>query len=123
MGMNIADKLSLRELWDQSPESTDYVSERLLTKLPGDIQLFIRHAVSSDTRISKAVWLRMHGEIRLKNWLPFVAEQVISWERGMIWAATVKMYGIPVKGSDRVIDGEGMLKWKLLEKKKEFRLT
>jgi hypothetical protein len=55
----------------------------------------------------------MRGEIKLQRWLPFNAEQVICRSRGMIWQATVWMNGIPVKGFDRVIDGEGSMQWKL----------
>ena len=32
----------------------------------------------------------------------------------MIWGATVRMYGLPVRGSDRFLDGEGAMRWKLL---------
>jgi hypothetical protein len=56
----------------------------------------------------------MHGEINLQRWLPFAAEQVISRDRGMLWRASVRMHGLPVKGFDRVIDGQGVLRWKIL---------
>jgi hypothetical protein len=56
----------------------------------------------------------MHGEIKLRRWLPFQAEQVIYWKRGMIWQATVRMYGLPIRGSDRLLDGTGAMQWKLL---------
>jgi hypothetical protein len=32
----------------------------------------------------------------------------------MIWRATVRMNGIPIEGYDRLIDGEGSMRWKLL---------
>ena len=56
----------------------------------------------------------MHGEIKLQRWLPFTAEEVIRWDRGMIWSATVLKNGIPIRGSDRIVDGEGSMQWKLL---------
>jgi hypothetical protein len=56
----------------------------------------------------------MHGEIRLQRWFPFRAEEVIQRGRGMIWCATVRMYGLPVRGSDRFLDGDGAMRWKLL---------
>ncbi len=31
----------------------------------------------------------------------------------MIWRATVRLHGIPIRGSDRLIDGEGAMGWKL----------
>jgi hypothetical protein len=57
----------------------------------------------------------MEGDIKLNdNWLSFKAEQVIVWERGFIWQASVKMFGLPVRGSDRLVDGQGAMRWKLL---------
>jgi hypothetical protein len=35
----------------------------------------------------------MYGEIKLKKWIPFKAEQVICWEHGLIWSATAWMNG------------------------------
>jgi hypothetical protein len=50
----------------------------------------------------------MHGEIKLKKWIPFTAEQVICWEHGLIWSATAWMKSfLPIVGSDRIIDGSG----------------
>jgi len=45
-------------------------------------------------------------EIKLMSWLPLTAEQVISWPRGMIWRATVRFYGLPITGFDRIVDGD-----------------
>lgn len=55
----------------------------------------------------------MHGEIKLQRWLPFTAEQVIVWDRAFIWSATVCMFGMPIRGSDRLVDGEGAMRWRL----------
>jgi hypothetical protein len=55
----------------------------------------------------------MHGEIKLGRWLPFTAEQVISRDRGMIWSARVRMFGLPIRGSDRLVDGRGSMRWRL----------
>jgi hypothetical protein len=55
----------------------------------------------------------MHGEIKLQNWLPFTAEEVIAWGRGFIWSATVRMFGMPIRGSDRLVDGKGSMHWGL----------
>jgi hypothetical protein len=56
----------------------------------------------------------MHGEIKLKRWLPFSAEQVLRRDGGMIWRATVRMHGMLVRGFDRLVDGKGAMRWKLL---------
>lgn len=56
----------------------------------------------------------MHGEIKLNRWFPFSAEQIIRWNQGMIWRATVRMWGLPVRGFDRLINGEGEMRWTIL---------
>jgi len=62
-----------------------------------------------------AVRLKMHGSIRLKDaWLPFTGEQVNRWDRGFVWQAKVMMHHLPILGSDRWLDGEGSMRWKLL---------
>jgi hypothetical protein len=53
----------------------------------------------------------MHGEIKLKGWYPFSAEQVIHWDRGMIWQATIRVHGIPICGSDSLINSQGASRW------------
>ena len=55
----------------------------------------------------------MHGEIKLKCWYPFSAEQVICWRRGFIWQAAVRMGALTIRGSDRYVDGYGAMRWKL----------
>ena len=57
----------------------------------------------------------MHGDIKLGRWLPFRAEQVIHADRGFVWAATVPLCGMPlIRGFDRLVDGTGEMRWKLL---------
>ncbi|MCA8979635.1 MAG: hypothetical protein KDC14_06380 [Planctomycetes bacterium] len=56
----------------------------------------------------------MHGEIRLgARWDRFEGEQVIRAGRGFVWRASIRMRGMRVSGSDRWIDGAGLLSWKL----------
>ena len=56
----------------------------------------------------------MHGTIKLERWRPFQAEEVIHSERGMVWNARTRMGGIPVRGTDRFLDGAGAMRWTLL---------
>ena len=56
----------------------------------------------------------MHGEIKLKRWLRYSAEQVICRGRGFIWRATVWMGIVPITGSDRLLNGEGAMRWNIL---------
>ncbi|NOZ01440.1 MAG: hypothetical protein GXP54_06070 [Deltaproteobacteria bacterium] len=57
----------------------------------------------------------MSGTIKLDpGWCEFVAEQVIRWDRGFVWSARAKVNGLPVVGFDRLVDGHGAMRWKLL---------
>lgn len=56
----------------------------------------------------------MRGEIRLKGWYPFTAEQVIRTDGEMLWRATVRLHGLPIRGFDCLHQGNGQLEWKLL---------
>jgi len=42
----------------------------------------------------------MHGEIWLKGWNAFEAQEVIHWGRGFMWRATVRMRWAFVRGGD-----------------------
>jgi hypothetical protein len=55
----------------------------------------------------------MHGEIKLKSWCTFSAEEVISWGSGMLWQATVHMHRLSIRGGDSFFDGQGAMRWKL----------
>lgn len=110
----MASAVTLNELWDSSPEGKQRFRAETLAGLPEVAQRYLSHAIAPDTKLARAVRLRMHGEIKLNQWLPFQAEQVIVWERGMIWQANVRMNGLPIRGSDRLIDGQGRMAWKLL---------
>ncbi|MFN0105955.1 MAG: DUF6920 family protein [Bryobacteraceae bacterium] len=65
-------------------------------------------------RAPRAVRMQMHGEIKIGRWFPFHAEQVLASNDGMIWAAQVRMFGLPVIGADRFVNGEGSMSWNLL---------
>ena len=72
-----------------------------LSHLPAAAKRYLEHAIAPGAKIASAVRLKMHGEIKLKQWIPFTAEQVICWEHGLIWSATAWMNGfLPIVGSD-----------------------
>lgn len=104
------------ELWDEGEAApADRFDPARLVSLPEPARRYLTHAVAPGSLIATAVRLRMHGEIKVKDdWLPFEADQVIRWKRGFVWRARTKMKGLPVTGSDRWIDGEGSMRWKLL---------
>ena len=84
----------------------------MVRKLPEAAQRYLGHAMAAGVPLASAVRLRMHGQIKLKGWYPFSAEQVIRWDRGMIWHAAVQIHGIPLRGGDCFLDGQGAMRWK-----------
>ncbi|WP_310482332.1 DUF6920 family protein [Chamaesiphon sp. VAR_48_metabat_403] len=107
--------ISLNALWDSATPTELVFSPDKLAHLPELAKRYLEHAIAPGTKIASAVRLKMHGEIKLKNWIPFTAEQVICWEHGLIWSATAWMNGfLPIVGSDCIIDGIGGMQWKLL---------
>ena len=74
----------------------------MLAGLPGTARRYLEHAIVAGTPLASAVRLHMHGEIKLGRWLRFTAEEVISWPRGMVWRATVRVRGVPISGWDRL---------------------
>src|SRR3569832_2382335 len=84
-----------------------------IAHLPLGARRYLTHAIVPNTPLANAVRLRMHGEIKLRGWYPFAAEQVIRWDRGMIWRATVRVHGLAIRGGDSFLDGEGAMCWRL----------
>lgn len=105
--------VSVEGLWDSAPLGERVLRAADLSLLPEGARRYLEHAIAPGTKLARAVRLRMHGEIKLKRWLPFTAEQVIVWQSGFIWSATVRMFGMPIRGSDRLVHGEGAMRWKL----------
>ena len=105
---------ALEALWNDSPSCKRTFAPEQLVLLPPAARRYLEHALARGTPLASAVRLRMHGEIKLKRWFPFTAEQVIAWDRGMVWSADARVYGLPVTGFDRLIDHEGAMQWKLL---------
>lgn len=101
------------ELWNSTPASQSYFDPSHVSEVPRAARRYLEHAIAGGTLLAGVVRLRMHGEIKLKRWFPFAAEEMIQWDRGMIWRATVRMYGISMSGGDSLVDGHGAMHWKL----------
>ncbi len=111
----MAKQVSLNTLWNSTTSQDRGFYLEDYTHLPEAARRYLGHAIAPGTKLASAVRLQMHGEIKLKEWIPFKAAQVICWERGLIWSATAWMNGfLPIVGSDRIIDGIGAMQWKLL---------
>ena len=108
-------QISLDTLWDSATSQARVFHLDDYTRLPETARLYLEHAIAPETQLASAVRLKMHGEIKLKKWIPFKAEQVICWRHGLIWSATAWMNDfLPIVGSDRIIDGIGAMQWKIL---------
>lgn len=110
----MSDRLNVSELWDSAPSGDPPERGAELAALPEPARRYLDHAIGPEAEPVRAVRVRMEGQIKLNDWLPFTAEQVIDWRRGFIWQASVKMMGLPIRGSDRLVDGYGAMRWKLL---------
>jgi hypothetical protein len=84
-----------------------------ITGLPAPICRWLGHAITRGAPLCCSVELRMHGEIRLGRWRPFTAVQRLTPAGGFLWAATVRLRGLPVVGFDRYTRGTGEMRWRL----------
>lgn len=110
----MAADITLEEFWDTAPTAEAAFDPAVLSALPEPARRWLGHAIAPGTPLARAVRIRMHGRIKLESWLPFRAEQVIRWDRGMIWQARTRMSFLPIRGSDRLIDGVGSMRWRML---------
>ncbi len=113
IGKDMSKQISLEELWNSTSQAEGKFDPEGLSNLPEPVKRYLNHAIAPDAPLAKAVRLKMHGEIKVGRWAPFQAEQVIHAERGMIWSAKSRVNGLPVRGSDRLVDGEGSMDWRL----------
>jgi hypothetical protein len=104
---------SLDDLWNSAKAPDARFDPASLAGLPEPVLRYLQHAIAPGTPLASAVRLRMHGEIKLKRWYAFSAEQVICWSRGFIWQAAVRMGALTIRSSDRYVDGSGAMRWKL----------
>lgn len=103
---------SLADLWNRSPRNVSAFNYARVSTVPEGARLYLTHAIAAGTALASAVRLRM-PEIKLKNWCRFSADEVISWGHGMVWRAVMRMHGLPIRGSDSLVNGQGTMRWKL----------
>ncbi|WP_369135513.1 DUF6544 family protein [Modestobacter sp. I12A-02662] len=94
----------------ERPEAFD---PAVLDGLPEPARRWLTHAIAPGTPLWQAVELSMRGEIRLSSWRPFTARQVLAPPAGFVWAATARLFGLPVTGFDRLSSGSGEMRWRL----------
>lgn len=82
--------------------------------LPVPARRWLAHAIAPGTPLWQMVRLTMRGQIRLGQWRPFTATQLLAPPGGYIWAAALRVAGLPVAGYDRLSSGTGEMRWRLL---------
>lgn len=106
---------SLEALWTAPSERPHRAFDPAsLEGLPVAARRWLAHAIEPGAPLHQAIRLRMRGEIKLGRWRPFEAEQVIRWGRGMVWRAKARLGPLSISGQDSIVDGEGMMRWRLL---------
>jgi hypothetical protein len=70
--------------------------------LPEPARRWLVHAITPGTPLWRSVTLTMRGKIRIGAWRSFTATQVIAPSEGYVWAATVRIFALPVTGFDRL---------------------
>ena len=104
---------SLDELWDEAPSAQRRFDAGNLGALPEPVRRYLGRAIAAGAPLASAVRLSLQGEIKLRTWCPFTAEEVIRWDRGFVWRARVRFKGLSITGSDRFLDGVGAMRWSL----------
>jgi uncharacterized protein DUF6544 len=82
--------------------------------LPEPARRWLVHAITPGTPLWRSVTLTMRGKIRIGAWRSFTATQVIAPSEGYVWAATARIFALPVTGFDRLTGGTGEMRWRLL---------
>ncbi|MEQ1569515.1 MAG: DUF6544 family protein [Myxococcota bacterium] len=104
----------LDTLWDSAPAAIGRFDPTALHQLPAGARRYLEHALAPGAPLATAVRLSMTGTIKLNGaWHPFEAEQVLRWDRGFLWAARAWLNHLPVTGFDRLLDGDGEMRWRL----------
>lgn len=88
-----------------------WFTEDDVASLPAPVARMLRAAIAPGTPLARTGRVRMRGEIRLGGrWRAFRAEETLSPGTGFVWSARVG----PIAGDDRLLDGRGRMRWRLL---------
>jgi hypothetical protein len=107
-----------KKSWAQlgiSTKTMKVFNPEMVNELPEPVARWLRHSIAPGTPILTGVQVSMHGKIRIKVWMPFVADQIVG-PTGYIWAAQAGRFPIKFSGYDRYSDTTGQMEWKLFGK-------
>jgi hypothetical protein len=103
-------QLSKRDAHLLQPPAPGEFSAAELEGLPEPARRYLAQAIAPGTPLAASARLRMRGHIKVGRWLPFRAHQVLNPHHGFVWTARA---GGVITGSDRYVDGDGAMEWKL----------
>ncbi|MDT4916994.1 MAG: hypothetical protein QOH89_1694 [Pseudonocardiales bacterium] len=86
----------------------------MVADLPEPARQWLTHAIEPGTLLAEAIEIQMHGAILLGKWRPFTATQALVPDAGLVWAARTRIAGLPVRGSDSYVLGQGAMRWRVL---------
>jgi hypothetical protein len=93
------------------PRAPGSFAEGELEGVPDPVRRYLRASIPLGTPLAQSARLRMRGSIKLgRLWIPFRARQTLAPLHGFVWAARA---GGIMAGSDRYVDGRGVMDWKL----------
>jgi hypothetical protein len=98
-----------------SSEPSKVFDPKMVSELPKPVARWLCHSIAPGTPLLTGVQVTMHGKIRIKAWLPFVADQIVG-PTGYIWAAHAGRFPIKFSGYDRYSATTGQMEWKLFGK-------
>jgi len=94
--------------------STDRFDPSMVEGLPEPARRYLLHSIAPGTPLASSVHLTMPGEMRLAADgppLPMESEEVLVAGRGYVWRARVGRGARRILGYDRLLDGEGEMRW------------
>lgn len=97
-----------------APSTTERFDPSMVQGLPKPARRYLLHAIAPGTPLASSVRLTIPGEIRLATDgppLPMESEEVLVAGRGYVWRARVGRGAKWVVGYDRLLDGDGEMRW------------
>ncbi len=86
-----------------------------LDRFPAAARRWLTSAIAPGTPLATRVELTQHGRINIRSWRRFTAHQIIGGG-GYIWACSTRLFGLPVRGYDRLVGDRGDMAYRLLDR-------
>ena len=96
-------------------ESEVIFSPEMVEGLPPVARRYLLHAIEPGTPVASWVEIQMKGEIKPdREWMPFVAKQILTPGRGFVWRAKAKKGFLPIEIADHYLEGKARVRITLL---------